>query len=78
MSKETTLNRLHDLGIVAVIRGPSPELTVRMVEALVAALFVALSLRWPLQPAFFHLLAPAVLGLNWFVSRREQPWGGIA
>ena len=36
MSKETTLNRLHDLGIVAVIRGPSPELTVRMVEALVA------------------------------------------
>ena len=36
MSKETTLNRLHDLGIVAVIRGPSPELTARMVEALVA------------------------------------------
>jgi 2-dehydro-3-deoxyphosphogluconate aldolase/(4S)-4-hydroxy-2-oxoglutarate aldolase len=36
MSKETTLNRLHDLGLVAVIRGPSPELTVRMVEALVA------------------------------------------
>ncbi len=36
MSKETTLHRLHDLGLVAVIRGPSPELTVRMVEALVA------------------------------------------
>lgn len=35
-SKETTLNRLRDLGLVAVIRGPSPELTVRMVEALVA------------------------------------------
>ncbi len=34
-SKETTLNRLHELGLVAVIRGPSPELTVRMVEALV-------------------------------------------
>ena len=35
-SKETTLNRLRDLGLVAVIRGPSPELTVRMVEALAA------------------------------------------
>ncbi|MFO7664837.1 MAG: bifunctional 4-hydroxy-2-oxoglutarate aldolase/2-dehydro-3-deoxy-phosphogluconate aldolase [Chloroflexota bacterium] len=35
MSKQETLNRLHELGIVAVIRGPSPELTVRMVEALV-------------------------------------------
>ena len=34
--KESTLNRLHELGLVAVIRGPSPELTVRMVEALVA------------------------------------------
>ena len=32
--KETTLRRLHQLGLVAVIRGPSPELTVRMVEAL--------------------------------------------
>jgi 2-dehydro-3-deoxyphosphogluconate aldolase/(4S)-4-hydroxy-2-oxoglutarate aldolase len=36
MTKQETLNRLHDLGIVAVIRGPSPELTVRMVEALAA------------------------------------------
>lgn len=36
MSKQATLDRLHDLGLVAVIRGPSPELTVRMVEALVA------------------------------------------
>ena len=35
-NKEETLNRLHALGLVAVIRGPSPELTVRMVEALVA------------------------------------------
>uniref|UniRef100_UPI0035B31FC6 bifunctional 4-hydroxy-2-oxoglutarate aldolase/2-dehydro-3-deoxy-phosphogluconate aldolase n=1 Tax=Promineifilum sp. TaxID=2664178 RepID=UPI0035B31FC6 len=36
MNKQETLNRLHALGLVAVIRGPSPELTVRMVEALVA------------------------------------------
>ena len=35
MNKQETLNRLRDLGLVAVIRGPSPELTVRMVEALV-------------------------------------------
>ena len=36
MNKEETLQRLHDLGLVAVIRGPSPELTLRMVDALVA------------------------------------------
>lgn len=36
MNKQETLNRLHDLGLVAVIRGPSPELTVEMVAALVA------------------------------------------
>lgn len=34
--KETTLNRLRDLGLVAVIRGPSQDLTINMVEALVA------------------------------------------
>lgn len=33
--KETTLNRIRDLGLLAVLRGPSPELTLRMVEALV-------------------------------------------
>ncbi len=35
-AKEETLNRLKALGLVAVIRGPSPELTLRMVDALVA------------------------------------------
>ena len=30
MDKQETLQKLHDLGLVAVIRGPSPELTVRM------------------------------------------------
>ena len=36
MNKQETLQRLHDLGLVAVIRGPSPDLTLRMVEALMA------------------------------------------
>ncbi len=36
MDKKETLNRLSALGLVAVIRGPSPELTVKMVKALVA------------------------------------------
>ncbi len=35
MDKETVLNRLHTIGLVAVIRGPSPDLTLRMVDALV-------------------------------------------
>ncbi|TFG49527.1 MAG: bifunctional 4-hydroxy-2-oxoglutarate aldolase/2-dehydro-3-deoxy-phosphogluconate aldolase [Anaerolineales bacterium] len=34
--KEKTLQKIHDLGILAVIRGPSEELTLKMVAALVA------------------------------------------
>lgn len=34
--KEATLARLHEIGLVAVIRGPSQDLTIKMVEALVA------------------------------------------
>jgi 2-dehydro-3-deoxyphosphogluconate aldolase/(4S)-4-hydroxy-2-oxoglutarate aldolase len=36
MDKAETLKRLRALGLVAVLRGPSPELTLQMVEALVA------------------------------------------
>ena len=35
MSKQVTLERIHELGLLAVLRGPSPELTFNMVEALV-------------------------------------------
>jgi 2-dehydro-3-deoxyphosphogluconate aldolase / (4S)-4-hydroxy-2-oxoglutarate aldolase len=36
MDKKVTLQKLQQLGVMAVIRGPSPELTLKMVEALVA------------------------------------------
>jgi 2-dehydro-3-deoxyphosphogluconate aldolase / (4S)-4-hydroxy-2-oxoglutarate aldolase len=36
MSKQETIERIRQLGLLAVIRGPSPELTIQMVEALVA------------------------------------------
>lgn len=36
MKKEETLTRIRALGLVAVLRGPSAELTVQMVEALIA------------------------------------------
>lgn len=35
MSKQEILERIHALGLLAVIRGPNPELTLRMVDALV-------------------------------------------
>jgi 2-dehydro-3-deoxyphosphogluconate aldolase/(4S)-4-hydroxy-2-oxoglutarate aldolase len=35
MDKKLTLNKIKEAGVVAVIRGPSPELTIKMVEALV-------------------------------------------
>jgi 2-dehydro-3-deoxyphosphogluconate aldolase/(4S)-4-hydroxy-2-oxoglutarate aldolase len=36
MSKNETLNAIHSVGLLSVLRGPSPELTLKMVEALVA------------------------------------------
>jgi 2-dehydro-3-deoxyphosphogluconate aldolase/(4S)-4-hydroxy-2-oxoglutarate aldolase len=36
MKKEEILERVQSLGLLAVIRGPSPELTLKMVDALVA------------------------------------------
>ncbi|MFZ6030368.1 MAG: bifunctional 4-hydroxy-2-oxoglutarate aldolase/2-dehydro-3-deoxy-phosphogluconate aldolase [Chloroflexota bacterium] len=36
MAKQETLAKIKELGLVAVLRGPSPELTVKMVDALVA------------------------------------------
>ena len=36
MDKQTVLDRIQQLGLVAVLRGPSPELTIKMVDALVA------------------------------------------
>jgi len=35
MTKQETLARIKELGLVAVLRGPSPDLTVKMVDALV-------------------------------------------
>jgi 2-dehydro-3-deoxyphosphogluconate aldolase/(4S)-4-hydroxy-2-oxoglutarate aldolase len=35
MSKQESLERIHRLGLLAVIRGPDPELTLKMVDALV-------------------------------------------
>jgi 2-dehydro-3-deoxyphosphogluconate aldolase / (4S)-4-hydroxy-2-oxoglutarate aldolase len=36
MNKAEVLEKIKDLGLLAVVRGPSPELTKKMVEALVA------------------------------------------
>jgi 2-dehydro-3-deoxyphosphogluconate aldolase/(4S)-4-hydroxy-2-oxoglutarate aldolase len=36
MNKVEVLEKVKELGLLAVIRGPSPELTIKMVEALVA------------------------------------------
>ena len=36
INKEKTLQKIEELGVLAVIRGPSEELTIKMVDALVA------------------------------------------
>jgi len=35
MNKSQTMSRIREVGVLAVLRGPSPELTVKMVDALV-------------------------------------------
>jgi 2-dehydro-3-deoxyphosphogluconate aldolase / (4S)-4-hydroxy-2-oxoglutarate aldolase len=35
VNKQTVLEKISEIGLLAVIRGPSPELTVKMVEALI-------------------------------------------
>ena len=36
MHKEETLAKIREIGLIAVLRGPSPELTLKMVDALAA------------------------------------------
>lgn len=36
MSKEQTLQKIQELGVLAVLRGPSPDLTLKMVGALIS------------------------------------------
>ena len=35
MNKENILNKIQEVGVLAVLRGPSPELTLKMVDALI-------------------------------------------
>ena len=35
MSKQATLDKIREVGVLAVLRGPSPELTLKMVDALI-------------------------------------------
>lgn len=46
MSKETVLERIAELGAIAVIRGPSEALTLQMVEALVAGSITAIEITY--------------------------------
>jgi 2-dehydro-3-deoxyphosphogluconate aldolase / (4S)-4-hydroxy-2-oxoglutarate aldolase len=59
MSKEDTLQKIHELGLLAVLRGPSPELTMQMVEALVAGGVYGIEITYttPNAPAVVRQLA---------------------
>ena len=58
MSKDETLKRVWDLGLLAVIRGPSPEMTLQMVDALVAGgvLGIEITFTTPDAPQVVKLL----------------------
>ncbi len=46
MNKVDVLDRIKTLGLLAVIRGPAPELTIKMVEALVAGGVVGIEITY--------------------------------
>lgn len=46
MNKQDTLNKIRHLGLLAVLRGPDPELTLKMVEALVAGGVVGIEITY--------------------------------
>lgn len=78
MSKEATLQRIRELGLLAVLRGPSPELTLHMVEALVAGGVYGIEITYttPNAPAVVQQLAgyfgeAIVLGMG-TLTRPEQ------
>ncbi len=59
MDKQATLTRIREIGLVAVIRGPSPDLTLKMVEALVAGGVVGIEITYstPNAPEVVKALA---------------------
>ncbi|MBK8986417.1 MAG: bifunctional 4-hydroxy-2-oxoglutarate aldolase/2-dehydro-3-deoxy-phosphogluconate aldolase [Chloroflexi bacterium] len=78
MSKENTLQKIRELGLLAVLRGPSPELTMQMVEALVAGGVYGIEITYttPNAPAVVRQLAERfgrtiVLGMG-TLTRPEQ------
>jgi 2-dehydro-3-deoxyphosphogluconate aldolase/(4S)-4-hydroxy-2-oxoglutarate aldolase len=46
MEKNGILEKIHEIGLLAVLRGPSPELTLKMVEALVAGGVVGIEITY--------------------------------
>jgi 2-dehydro-3-deoxyphosphogluconate aldolase/(4S)-4-hydroxy-2-oxoglutarate aldolase len=59
MTKNETLAKIKQLGLLAVIRGPSPELTLKMVDALVAGGVFGIEITYstPNAPEVVHSLA---------------------
>jgi 2-dehydro-3-deoxyphosphogluconate aldolase / (4S)-4-hydroxy-2-oxoglutarate aldolase len=59
MTKNETLAKIKQLGLLAVIRGPSPELTLKMVDALVAGGVFGIEITYstPNAPDVVHSLA---------------------
>ncbi len=59
MTKTETLAKIKQLGLLAVIRGPSPELTLKMVDALMAGGVYGIEITYstPNAPEVVHSLA---------------------
>jgi 2-dehydro-3-deoxyphosphogluconate aldolase/(4S)-4-hydroxy-2-oxoglutarate aldolase len=59
VDRQETLNRVRELGLLAVLRGPSPDLTLKMVDALIAGGVTGIEITYSTPDA-----AGVVRGLN--------------
>ena len=71
MNKKEVLEKVKELGVLAVIRGPSPELTVKMVEALVAGGVLGIEITYSTPNA--EEVVQSILQEIW---QQHRPWHG--
>lgn len=78
LDKQATLAKLKEIGLIAVIRGPSPDLTVKMVEALIAGgvLGIEITYTTPNAPQVVQKLAETfgeriLLGMGTLTEPRQ-------
>ena len=68
MDKEAILEKITNLGLLAVLRGPSPELTIKMVDALVKGGVLGIEITFSTSGSYQGGVQPLISGDGEFFS----------